>query len=70
MPIPRSYGRMKEKGHRKVLYCPHCGKVVNSIECRNPREVEQFKKDYAAGTFQEEAAQSIEHCEDIWRYNL
>lgn len=59
MPIHRNVGRMKGKDHRKRLYCPWCKTEVNHIECRSDVEVEQFKRDFEEGLFEEEAAESI-----------
>ena len=34
-PIPRSDGRMREKGHHKWIFCPFCMKVTNMLERRD-----------------------------------
>lgn len=60
IPIVRSTGRLREKKHRKVLYCPWCQRDVNHIECRTPREVEIFNQRFKNGEFAEEATQSLE----------
>ena len=64
IPIHRNHGRMKEKGHRKRLYCPWCKQEVNHIECRTSQEAEQFKLEFAEGIYAEEAAASIQYIKE------
>lgn len=64
MPIHRNTGRMKEAGHRKKLYCPWCKEEVNHVECRTQEDIEQFKQDFEAGLFVEEAAASIQYIKE------
>ena len=33
-PIPRRNGSMREKGHRKWIYCPYCKEMQNMLEIR------------------------------------
>ena len=37
-PLPRAKSMKREKGHIKDLWCPHCKKVVKTIEIR-PKDV-------------------------------
>lgn len=60
MDLPRKTGHKYNKHHRKKLYCWHCKQTVNSIECKNEKEVQEFKDNWTAGIYKEEAAQSIE----------
>lgn len=55
---------MKEAGHRKRLYCPWCKEEVNHVECRTQEDIEQFKQDFEAGLFVEEAAASIQYIKE------
>ena len=57
----RSRGRMREKGHRKVLYCPHCKENVNHYECFDEGDVWDFKQRFEDGEFVEEAKESIKY---------
>lgn len=58
--LPRNRGRQHGKFHRKKMYCPHCGAVVNHVEVRNDMEAWEFKDAFEAGEFVEEAKESIE----------
>ena len=60
----RQFGRLREKWHRKVLYCPVCKVNINHIECRNDSEAEEFKQAFKEGTFIEEAEDSIRKCKE------
>ena len=64
MPIFRNPGRMRERGHRKRLYCPWCKQEVNHVECRTQQEIDQFKEDFEAGLFVEEAEESIKYIKE------
>ena len=59
IPLPRRMGCAREKFHRKRLYCPNCQTVINMVECRNYDEIVEFKEMFAAGSFIEEAAESL-----------
>lgn len=54
LPIIRTNNRLKEKFHRKKLYCLHCKQEINHIECRTFEEVEEFKKRFTNGEYLEE----------------
>lgn len=62
MPLMRPRGFLRESGHRKVMYCPHCKLYINHYECSNDEEAFDFKTRFEAGEFKEEAAESIEFC--------
>ena len=58
--VLRPRGFLRERGHRKVLYCPHCKHTVNHYECRDEAEVFDFKEKFIEGVFVEEAIESIQ----------
>ena len=62
LTLPRKTSRLKEKFHRKKLYCTHCKVTINHIECRNDAEIWEFKENWAAGVYKTEAEQSKEFC--------
>lgn len=47
--LPRPSGHRREKFHRKWLYCPHCRKQVNMIECKDDEDIYEFKIQFAKG---------------------
>lgn len=57
--ILRPRGYLRERGHRKVLYCPYCKNTVNHYECRDDEEAFDFKEKFKEGIFIEEAEESI-----------
>lgn len=59
IPLSRPKGFQRSQGHRKRLYCIHCRCDVNHVECRNWTEEQEFKTQFAAGAFKEEAAASL-----------
>ena len=65
MPIQRRRGRQKEKFHRKKLYCWHCKKTVNHVECKTLEDVDKFKEDFENGVYAEEAYESLKECERL-----
>lgn len=58
--LPRKYGKQHEKFHRKKMYCPYCGMVLNHVECKNDYDAFEFKQMFENGDFEEEALESIE----------
>ena len=54
IPLPRPKGHNRERLHRKRLFCLHCGGVVNHIEVRNDKELEEFKENFEKGLYQDE----------------
>ena len=59
IPLPRK--KTKEYFHRKKMYCPWCGKIVNHIECHNNGEAVIFLENYQLGLYQEEARESLQY---------
>lgn len=59
----RRASMQREKMHRKKLYCIHCQKVINHVECKTQEEVEQFFIDFNSGDYQDEAIESMAFCE-------
>lgn len=64
MTLARNRGMLREQYHRKKIYCPHCGKVVNHIEIRTDEEAYEFRINFENGAYAEEAAESLRHCEE------
>lgn len=58
--LPRKISAQKGKFHRKKLYCPWCRSMVNHIECRTQDEIDEFRENYEAGVYIEEALESLE----------
>lgn len=56
----RKDSKKREKYHRKKLYCPWCKTTLNFIEIRNREEAKEFKEQFAAGEFEQEAIESRE----------
>lgn len=64
IPVPRAGNKMKQKFHRKRMYCLRCRTDTNHIECRNEKEVTQFLEDFKNGVYLEEAKETMEYvCE-------
>ena len=61
--IPRSEGRLKKRFHRKKLYCLNCKCLINHIECRDDLEAYEFRRNWEAGEYIQEATNSKEYCE-------
>jgi hypothetical protein len=59
LPVYRNRGSFREKFHRKKLYCLNCKAACNHVEIKNSKELLEFKKNFEAGEFKEEAAASI-----------
>lgn len=57
--LPRKSNRRKESMHRKVLYCPFCGKDVNHIEIKTYEEKELFLENFKNGVYLEECQASL-----------
>lgn len=58
--IMRPRGRMREKGHRKALWCPYCQEYVNHFECFDEEDAWEFKQAFENQEFVEEAQESIQ----------
>ena len=65
-PLPRKISRLKDKFHRKKLFCPNCKIEINHVECRNEVESYEFKQKFEAGEFKEEAEASLAFIGDSW----
>lgn len=61
IPILRAGNKLKEKNHRKRMYCPTCKHETNHIECRNYLEQLEFIEAFNAGEFADEAKESLNH---------
>ena len=46
----------------KKMYCFHCKKEVNMIECKNEFEVQEFLENFNNGVYKEEAEESLSFC--------
>lgn len=64
IPIIRKQDSLKKAFHRKKLYCLHCKKEMNMIECLTPFDIEQFKTAFANGDYLKEAKESMEFLEN------
>ena len=56
IPIPRRKGSEREAGHLKKLFCIHCNKETNHVECRSGTKYDysDFIIEYEYGNFLEE----------------
>lgn len=61
LPILRPNSKIRERFHRKRLYCFHCKQEINCIECKNDEEVFEFKTLFENGEFKQEAEESLKH---------
>lgn len=59
IPLPRKTNRLREKNHRKKLFCYRCGCMVNHLECRTPEDLARFTQRLEAGEFVSEAKDSL-----------
>lgn len=57
--LPRKRGELHGANHLKKMYCPHCQTVVNHVECKNEFDAYQFKEDFLAGKYLEEAQKPL-----------
>ena len=64
IPLMRRDGLQRERNHRKILYCPYCGQIVNHVECKSIEQVEEFKSKFLNGDFKEEAESSIKFAKE------
>ena len=62
IPLPRPRGHRHSAFHRKKMYCFHCKKEVNMIECKNEFEVQEFLENFNNGVYKEEAEESLSFC--------
>jgi hypothetical protein len=61
LPLSRKKGFQHGKFHLKKLYCFHCKQELNHIECKNPVEVEEFRKNFEKGVYKDEAEKSLSY---------
>lgn len=59
IPLFRQTGHKHKKMHRKKLYCIYCKEEINHIECKSLEEIEEFKKNFENGVYQNEAEESL-----------
>ena len=52
MDLPRQKAKLKERFHRKKLYCPFCKGTYNSVECRNDLDAYEFTEDFLNGKYE------------------
>ena len=65
LPLLRPKAKIRERFHRKKLYCCHCKCEVNHIECRDDVDVYEFKEAFANGDFEKELEESLKHCQGV-----
>lgn len=68
IPIWRKTGHMREKNHRKRLYCTNCRIAINHVEIVTEDEAEQFKKDFADGKYKTEAAEQLVYASQLNKF--
>ena len=59
IPIMRKEGHQHGRFHRKKLYCLHCKKEINHIECKTYADVIEFKENFKRGVYKNEAEASV-----------
>lgn len=62
--LMRPIGHKYNKHHRKVLYCPWCKNICNSIECRNEAEIYEFREAFNDGKYINEAIESTNYIKE------
>lgn len=62
LELPRPQARQRKTAHRKKLYCPHCQKEINCVECKNDEDIFSFKSDFSSGLYKGEAEESVRCC--------
>jgi hypothetical protein len=72
IPLARRKNRQRERFHRKVMYCYHCGQDVNHVECKDYNDIQIFKENFAKGVYKNEAEESLAHVRNTreWKINL
>ncbi len=61
IPLQRKKNKLKEKFHRKQLFCPFCNQTVNHVEIRNPEEEQEFLENFRNGVYKDEAEESLRY---------
>lgn len=59
IPIGRNKGHLREKFHRKRLYCIYCKQEVNHIEIKSQEDKEEFLINFENGVYKSEAEESL-----------
>jgi len=59
--IPIARKRCREEGHLKRLYCVHCERVVNHVECvpNSKYDENTFMEEFTSGNFDEDGMRRI-----------
>ena len=60
----RGTNKLRKKNHRKKLWCIHCQKELNMVECRDIEDVLKFKEAFNNGEFKEEAEECLSYLGD------
>lgn len=69
LPLPRTEGKLRERGHLKKIYCPRCKEEVNHAEI-NPESskytFEDFLNEWELGRFTDDGQRvpgsKLSHC--------
>ena len=64
----RKSGFQHGRFHRKKLYCPHCKKEVNHIECKTQEDVDEFIENFNNGVYKNEAEESLSFVRTGWSW--
>ena len=57
--LMRQQSHKHSKHHRKKLYCIHCQCEVNHVECKNERDIQEFKWNFRNGVYKDEVENSL-----------
>lgn len=60
----RNRGQRREKGHRKICYCPYCKTKINCYECYDELDVYEFKEAFEQRLFKQEAEESLKYVKE------
>lgn len=66
IPVYRAGNQLREKFHKKKLYCIYCKQEVNHIEIRNPKEEAEFKEKFENGEFADEETEFVDNDWFAW----
>ena len=53
MSLPRKRSHQHKSLHCKKLYCPHCHETYNCVECKNEKDIYEFKENFKNGVYKE-----------------
>lgn len=61
IPIARLKGRERKAGHLKKIYCLHCGKEINHVECKpfSKYDYKDFIFERGANNFNENGERKV-----------